>query len=299
LLDGYIKLSRSILEKPVFQNERLFRVWVWCLMKATHTPYKQQVGLRTFDLEPGQFITGRFAGAEELGLAPTTFWRQILWLKNNESIDIKTDTKFSLITIVNWRVYQVQEEQKRTTKRTTNGQQTDTNKNGKNDITICPYGHIVSAFSERCPSLPRLKELTDARKEAIKRIWRRHPDPAIFEVVFSKTEASDFLSGRSGKWTNCNLDWLLNYKNFIKVLEGNYDNRITVDRQELPPTPEKAWAEVQEKLLVQQIKGATWSHDFISKSIRAVGMVNILTAREAICDKFLAAYKEVMRGGPK
>ena len=38
-------------------------------------------------------------------------------------------------------------------------------------------------------------------------------------------EDSDFLSGRNGKWTSCNFDWLINENNMVKVLEGNYKNK--------------------------------------------------------------------------
>jgi hypothetical protein len=38
-------------------------------------------------------------------------------------------------------------------------------------------------------------------------------------------QASDFLSGRNGKWTGCNFDWLINENNMVKVLEGNYENK--------------------------------------------------------------------------
>ena len=104
---GFIKLARCLLDKPLFHNSNLLQVWVWCLLKATHKPHTQLVGLRKIDLLPGQFITGRKAGSEELEMAATTFWRNLLWLQNNNSISIKPDSKFSLVTIVNWEVYQV------------------------------------------------------------------------------------------------------------------------------------------------------------------------------------------------
>ncbi|MNP53901.1 hypothetical protein D3C76_1484160 [compost metagenome] len=38
-------------------------------------------------------------------------------------------------------------------------------------------------------------------------------------------EASDFLTGRDGKWGNCGFDWIIKESNYIKILEGNYANK--------------------------------------------------------------------------
>jgi hypothetical protein len=48
---------------------------------------------------------------------------------------------------------------------------------------------------------------------------------AEIEEVFLLAERSDFLKGTNGKW-NATFDWLMNENNFVKVLEGNYENKI-------------------------------------------------------------------------
>lgn len=45
--------------------------------------------------------------------------------------------------------------------------------------------------------------------------WKRY---------FTKVYNSDFLSGRSREWTGCDFEWLIRPNNFVKVLEGRYDN---------------------------------------------------------------------------
>lgn len=89
--------------------------------------------------------------------------------------------------------------------------------------TVVPYEHIVSLFHEVAPSLPRIKKLSDKRKKMVRARWRASPE--AFETLFKKAEASNFLSGRSGQWTGCSFDWLMNESNMLKVLEGNYDNK--------------------------------------------------------------------------
>jgi len=58
--------------------------------------------------------------------------------------------------------------------------------------------------------------------------WKKFSDINTYITVFQKVEASDFLSGRSGKWNGCNFDWVLKEANMVKILEGNYDNKKVV-----------------------------------------------------------------------
>ena len=46
-----------------------------------------------------------------------------------------------------------------------------------------------------------------------------------FAEVFKLAEASDFLTGRNGAWAGCGFDWLLKEANWIKTLEGTYENK--------------------------------------------------------------------------
>ncbi|MDD3260450.1 MAG: DUF6291 domain-containing protein [Oscillospiraceae bacterium] len=91
-----------------------------------------------------------------------------------------------------------------------------------------PLSAYREAFLRACPSFPQpanTKEWSAARK---KRLLEKKLTPDKMETVFRRAEASDFLSGRSGKWSGCSLDWLLSPQNWQKLLEGNYDNRRPV-----------------------------------------------------------------------
>jgi DNA replication protein DnaD len=118
-MNGLIKLHRKVTESPVFQDPFLFRLWTICLMKAAHKPTKQLVDKTEIQLLPGQFITGRFALEQEYnrGLKPkqkvpgTTLWS---WLKRLETwgnLNIESNNKFSIVTLVNWDFYQGKEEE--------------------------------------------------------------------------------------------------------------------------------------------------------------------------------------------
>lgn len=87
------------------------------------------------------------------------------------------------------------------------------------------YQGIVNLFHECCPSLPKVQGLTEGRKKAIKARCNDKATVEDFRDVFTKAEASDFLTGRSDKaWSGCGFDWLLRPSNWQKVREGNYKN---------------------------------------------------------------------------
>ena len=87
------------------------------------------------------------------------------------------------------------------------------------------YKSIVATFNSTCHSLPKVRNITEQRKKAIKRTAKQVEDAGGFSALFEKVESSDFLSGRNGGWNGCGFDWILKPANLTKILEGNYDNR--------------------------------------------------------------------------
>ncbi len=135
-MQGWVKLHRCLTDKAIFDNPKLLKVFMWCLFKATHKQRDIFFGTRKITLEPGQFVTGRFSAAEELNMNGSTVWRYLHLLGKNETIEIKPNNKYTLINVVNWANYQVDDvdsEHQMNNKRTTNEQQMNTNKNVKND----------------------------------------------------------------------------------------------------------------------------------------------------------------------
>ena len=108
-MQGYIKLHRKILDNGVFADAELLKVFVWCILKANTTP--NVVYGRKVDV--GEFITGRITASEELYLKPSTIYKRLQKLKSQGYIDISSTTKNSLITVVNYKSYQLNEKPKK------------------------------------------------------------------------------------------------------------------------------------------------------------------------------------------
>lgn len=102
-MQGYIKLHRKILDNGLFADAELLKIFIWCILKANTEEtvvYGRKVGV-------GQFITGRISASEELHIKPTTVYKRMQRLKAQGYIDINSNTKNSLITVCNWKSYQM------------------------------------------------------------------------------------------------------------------------------------------------------------------------------------------------
>lgn len=157
---SYIKLFRKILKSPIWDNEKALKIWIWCLLKATHTERKQLVGQQVVDLEKGQFIFGRKKASEELKMTESTIYKYIKLLEELEMLTVNSNNKFSVVSIAKWENYQV-EGLKNNNKETTKEQQSNTNKNVKN-IYLYLFNkyseHVREAkFSERLKLMREIK----------------------------------------------------------------------------------------------------------------------------------------------
>ena len=56
---GYVKLYRKLLDSPVFANEGLLKVWMWCLLRASYTRRFLSIstgrGQTTVEIRTGSF----------------------------------------------------------------------------------------------------------------------------------------------------------------------------------------------------------------------------------------------------
>jgi hypothetical protein len=113
----------------------------------------------------------------------------------------------------------------------------------KQSLPACPHLELLDIFAEQLPELPQPKpELWEGQRAknlsarwkwcltAKKRSGARYATTKaealdFFRRYFGYVGKSDFLTGRDGRWSGCDLAWLVKADNFAKVLQGNYENR--------------------------------------------------------------------------
>jgi len=96
---------------------------------------------------------------------------------------------------------------------------------------IYPYRDITALWNSICKSLPQVKALNDDRRKKIKsRLLEMEPNaPQLWldrcRDLFTRVQASPFLTGDNPKGWTATFDWLFsNGNNWVKVTEGNYDH---------------------------------------------------------------------------
>lgn len=69
------------MKSPIWENEKALKIWIWCLLKATHEEREQLVGQQVVELKKGQFVFGRKKASDELQMNENTIYRYIKLLE--------------------------------------------------------------------------------------------------------------------------------------------------------------------------------------------------------------------------
>jgi len=96
---------------------------------------------------------------------------------------------------------------------------------GNQSKEATPYSEIQEIFNRICVSFAKVQKMSNSRKDKLRTRWLEIETIKTFEEICTKMESSNFLKGdNSRKWMPT-FDWLLeNDNNWVKVIEGSYDN---------------------------------------------------------------------------
>lgn len=133
---GYIKLYRTLQESSFSSRPEYFSAWVHILMLASHKPRRAMLGNKPVMLQAGQFISGRKALAQRIGITEKQM-RSVLDFFESEGMIAKDSNRTGTIfTVCNYSVFQENEGQEGPT---VSGQQMDQAK-PSNDATCSEIG---------------------------------------------------------------------------------------------------------------------------------------------------------------
>lgn len=134
-MKGWVCLHRQLMDHPRFRDPDWVSVWICILLKATHQPFRVTFDGREVELRPGQFVTGRNALSEATGVHASKIRRVLAVLKNDQQIELQAGVKGSIVTVLNWGLYQTSDQrpgQQVANNRPTTGQRLTTNNNSNN-----------------------------------------------------------------------------------------------------------------------------------------------------------------------
>lgn len=258
---GWIRIHRQIVDSDIYQMPPLYlRVFERLLIEANHQdneiPYKERgskvVGKKL--IRRGERLTSirdicRWVAWYERGKEiipnPKTIQNILDWLEENDMIEIygvKGNRKETYYKVENYNDYQEKESKEVTEKQQSADTQADrtldTNKNVKNvknDKKLnnniisrpeTPYKEIVNLYNTICISFNSIKQITDKRKGNINARYQESKcSIEVFKILFTKMQDSNFLKGGWDSGGKADFDWVMRPTNFVKVLEGKYDNK--------------------------------------------------------------------------
>lgn len=106
----------------------------------------------------------------------------------------------------------------------------DNEKGGAEEKTKIEPQKIVNLYHQFCSRLPKVQVLSKARKSSINARIVEHGLNKVTQV-FQLAGQSNFLNGENKESWSATFDWLLKPTNFVKVLEGNYKNKVSKNNE--------------------------------------------------------------------
>lgn len=237
-LQGYIKLYRKLMDSPVWDDPNYLKLWMYCLMKATHKKREILVGNKVITLEQGQFVTGRNTLTEDLNkgmkpkqkLSEKTWYRYLENLEKWQMLTINKTNKYSIISICKWVEYQ-DSDQHLTNSCPSTDHQLTTNKNVKNvkeeeeEDALVYFDRNIARLSEHVKSrlLDWIKDFNE-------------------EIVLAAVKLAADNNATTYSYVNKILiEW---HKNNLKDIDQVRNYEIKKKNKTVPFKPRKAAGEV-------------------------------------------------------
>lgn len=90
-----------------------------------------------------------------------------------------------------------------------------------------PYEEILEKFNQIGERFSKIRGIDGNRKKKVGLRYQEYGKEVLFQV-FELANGSDFLCGIKSEW-KADFDWIIESGNFMKILEGKYENRGAVE----------------------------------------------------------------------
>jgi len=202
-----------------------------------------------------------------------TVYRNLKALQEKGLIEYIKQGKKDLIRITakgkTWNEFKENNSEKNPSKfgKKSEKQENNSEKNPTNNNTIYNYNntnilnnniHVKNEFSQSCDKIKNnwLKiaheyklsgtqlKITEKRKRVINNLLKEYSAEEVLQAM-EKVHTSSFLQGNNKTGWQISFDWFINKSNFLKVLEGNYDDKINSETKNNANTNKKFRAGIQ------------------------------------------------------
>lgn len=252
---GYALLHRKIMDVPFYKDAEAAHLWVHLILKAKHTPEYVMTDAGEILVGRGKLLGGRNSLAFETGLKPDRVQYLLRKFKKLGMIDWVSHGKFSVFSVEKYDDYQSNfvpaDYQQITTDKEYNNiisntdvlESTAADKKSDKKKPSVSCQDVVDAYHEILPEAPRIRALNDKRKNQIRTFWRkagvitRQLDGHGFTMQDWRNYLSYVVENcrwmfeerpnhqRGTVWHKKGFDFLLNDNTYLKVREGEHDDR--------------------------------------------------------------------------
>ncbi|EEU3537658.1 DNA replication protein [Escherichia coli] len=252
---GYALLHRKIMDVPFYKDAEAAHLWVHLILKAKHTPEYVMTDAGEILVGRGKLLGGRNSLAFETGLKPDRVQYLLRKFKKLGMIDWVSHGKFSVFSVEKYDDYQSNfvpaDYQQITTDKEYNNIISNTDvlesatadkKSDKKKPSVSCQD-VVDAYHEILPEAPKIRALNDKRKNQIRTFWRKAGviTRQLDGHGFTMQDWRNYLSyvgencrwmfeerpnhQRGTVWHKKGFDFLLNDNTYLKVREGEHDDR--------------------------------------------------------------------------
>ncbi len=103
---GYIKLFRTLQDSAFSDRPEYFSTWVHILMLASHKPRKTMLGNKAIQIQAGQFVSGRKALAQRVGITEKQMRSVLDFLEQEGMITRESSRAGTVFTVCNYSSFQ-------------------------------------------------------------------------------------------------------------------------------------------------------------------------------------------------
>ena len=90
---------------------------------------------------------------------------------------------------------------------------------------LCPHQEIIDAYHKALPTMSKVRIWSEKRRSLLRARWREDSNRQNINWwtgFFDYIAKSDFLTGKTERPFSCDLEWIVNSTNFVKIIEGKY-----------------------------------------------------------------------------
>lgn len=240
-MNGYIRLFRKFTQWEWYKNINTKIVFLHCLLKANweDSKFEGQV------IKRGSFVTGRKKLAKELCITEQQVRTALQHLISTNEITINKTNKYSIISIVNYDMYQIinqEDNQQITNNQPTNNQQVTTYEEDKEDKKINNKKENIKRKNFIKPTLEEVKTYCKERKNSVD-----------VERFIDYYEANGWKVGR-----NPMKDWKASIRTWERN-DGNFSNKSKEEK--LPNWFNKENSkevDYETRRLAEELTNGTW-----------------------------------------